>query len=177
MLRVAQPDEQNDAEHAFGMEVRDVRRTLGWTQEHLRRRMLEGYGIELSKTAMARLELGQRPIRFNEVYALSALLDIDLGEFAAQDVMSDEEIASATKELAVVQRKLTAVWKSISYLDSAQRKLLEARAMLDRDRGILISKLDRAQGDGREVDTSLYEEAWAEFQATMVELERSDGER
>jgi transcriptional regulator with XRE-family HTH domain len=81
MLRVAQPDDEHDAETTFGRAVRSARTTLGWTQEQLRRRLLDAYDIDLSKTAMARLEQGGRPIRLNEVYGLAQVLGIDLSGF------------------------------------------------------------------------------------------------
>ena len=81
MVRVTHPEEASDAEAAFGAAVRDRRTDLALTQEQVRRRLLDAHGIDLSKTAMIRLEQGKRPIRFTEVSALAQLLGIDLSSW------------------------------------------------------------------------------------------------
>ncbi|MFJ8687180.1 helix-turn-helix domain-containing protein [Micromonospora wenchangensis] len=66
------------AEELFGVQVREAREQRGWTQEQLASYLRTASGIELSPTAMNRLELGKRPIRLNEVAALADLLGLGL---------------------------------------------------------------------------------------------------
>lgn len=67
-----------EPERAFAAEVQRARAEHGWTQEKVRRRLVASFGIDLSSSAMSRLETALRPIRFGEAVALAALLDIDL---------------------------------------------------------------------------------------------------
>lgn len=65
-------------EKAFGVTVRRQRESVAWTQQQLRARLFADYGIDLSKTAMSRLENGDRPVRLNEAAALAHVLGIEL---------------------------------------------------------------------------------------------------
>lgn len=85
------------------MQVRQEREDRGWTQERLRKLLLEQSGIDLSATAMARLEQGKRPIRLNEVAALAQLLELELNQYAGMyKVVSDDEYEAARAELEQV---------------------------------------------------------------------------
>lgn len=77
-----EPEKVNlaSAEVQFGRAVSNARNVLGWTQERLRREVHAAYRIDLSKTAMSRLEKGERPIRLNEVAAIAAVLGMDAKE-------------------------------------------------------------------------------------------------
>lgn len=134
---MAQPDENNDAEAAFGQAVRGARNTLGWTLDHLRGRLLDGYGIDLSKTAMARLEQGNRPIRLNEVHALAHLLGIDLSGFGrgtARPNDSGDPVDRALKIAAerrdAVARELEVVGDHMAMLGAAVADAMQRRDQL-----------------------------------------------
>lgn len=137
---MTQPNPGIDPETAFGSMVRERRRLLGWTQDQLRRRLLDGHGIDLSKTAMARLEQGNRPIRFNEVFALSQLMDIYLPTFGGSPTRSQGEEADhalyeanaalmdTTQQLAAVEAEVAvaseAAASAASALQQAQARLI-----------------------------------------------------
>lgn len=144
----------SDAEAQFGALVRDRRTLLQWTQEQLRRRLLDGYGIELSKTAMARLEQGKRPIRLNEVAALAQLLEIDLQVYGkptrSEAQMLDAALADVTERLAAVDREIAV---ASARAEQAHESYQEARHRiyeLQHQRGLLnvemINLLDSLQG-------------------------------
>jgi transcriptional regulator with XRE-family HTH domain len=106
VLRVAGMETYSDPEAAFAAAVRDGRSNLRLTQEQVRRRLLDGFGIDLSKTAMSRLEQGERPIRLNEVAALAKILGIDL-RLGGQEIRESANERKADEE--EVRRELAAV--------------------------------------------------------------------
>lgn len=107
--------------------VKQAREARQWTQEELRKRLAD-LGITLEKTAMIRLESGKRPIRFNEVVALSRLLDMNLRTtgFAPAD-MTDDELATAEAQL---EATAAAVQKVARELDEVQRQEYDLRQTL-----------------------------------------------
>lgn len=137
--RVTQPDHPehvSSAEAVFGAMVRTRRGHLALTQEQLRKRLLDSYGIDLSKTAMSRLEQGERPIRLNEVQALANLLTIDMSGFgraANPEHGGDEFVARAIKKseerLSAVRKELDAVQSQLEMLNAARQ---EAQLRYDR---------------------------------------------
>jgi transcriptional regulator with XRE-family HTH domain len=171
---VAQPDEENDAEHAFGKAVRDVRRTRGWTQEQLRRRLLDGYGIDLSKTAMARLELGQRPIRLNEVHAIAQLLGIDMSGFGREPSVGERlnrGARVANERLAAVQQEIRMVSDALARADTERMRLIETLQELNHTASVL-DKIYKVMV-GNQQDSEWAVKALDELLGT----DRADGER
>lgn len=72
----------------------------GWSQEALARHLRDAAGIDLHQTAVARLERGERTIRFNEVTALAKLLGLDLHSYSAGiPQLTPEEYAEAKERL------------------------------------------------------------------------------
>lgn len=93
--------QQESAEEIFGAQVRQAREARGWTQDRLRRVLQDVAGVDLSSTAMTRLEQGKRPIRLNEVTALAQILELGLERYAGGPVrlMQQDEYERARKEL------------------------------------------------------------------------------
>jgi transcriptional regulator with XRE-family HTH domain len=153
LLRVAQPDEKHDAEHVFGEAVRSTRQARQWTQDQLRRRLLDGYGIDLSKTAMARLELGQRPIRLNEVHAISNLLGIDLSGFGrppADEELADQALRVARDRQKAVQDEIAVTSNELAQVDLQRDQLqdkLDRLRRVARQFDFVMAELIRNQGD------------------------------
>ncbi|WP_169807093.1 helix-turn-helix domain-containing protein [Micromonospora rosaria] len=83
--------QERSAEETFGAQVRKAREVRGWTQERLRTYLRDASGIDLSSTAMARLEQGKRPIRLNEVAALTDLLDLSLTQYGGRSAQVSEQ--------------------------------------------------------------------------------------
>lgn len=165
---MAQPDDDNDAEAAFGHAVRGARTTLGWTQDQLRRRLLDDHGIDLSKTAMARLELGQRPIRLNEVHALAVLLGMDLSGFGGAPKQTTGLDASVTRAMKLVEergnalaREIEAVNQHLTMLDTARQEAHFRRDRLRAQLEEMTSLVKRLHAGKNEVE-------WA--QAVLADL-------
>lgn len=90
----------SSAEQRFGAQVREGREIRGWSQEALARHLREAAGIELHQTAIARLERGERAIRFNEVTALAKLLGLDLQAYSGTlPALTDSEYEWAKEQL------------------------------------------------------------------------------
>lgn len=113
------------AEQRFGIMVRRAREAREWTQEELRKRLAD-CGISLEKTAMIRLEGGKRPIRFNEVVALSQLLDIKLSTstFTPEWHMDDEALERATDELERLEREIDQHTQQLAGVEFQRQELL-----------------------------------------------------
>ncbi|MDH6460893.1 transcriptional regulator with XRE-family HTH domain [Micromonospora sp. A200] len=133
----------SSAEQRFGAQVREAREVRGWSQEALARHLRESAGIELHQTAVARLERGERTIRFNEVAALAKLLGLDLQAYSAElPTLTDDEYEhakeslertraqeeQATRDLLRVQDQLTAEMRDLT---QERRTLVEQRQALE----------------------------------------------
>jgi transcriptional regulator with XRE-family HTH domain len=100
-------DETSEAR--FGARVRQAREDRGWSQEALARHLRDtAAGVDLHQSAIARLERGERAIRFNEAAALAKVLNIDLRPFAGIDVepLLTEEDYERVKALAEERRTM-----------------------------------------------------------------------
>lgn len=124
-------DPFRDPEAAFAAAVRDGRDNLRLTQEQVRRRLLDNFGIDLSKTAMSRLEKGERPIRFNEVAALAQILKIDVfanGRRQSQAEELDVSLMQANERLRAIETELavasTAMAAAAQAAQAAEERLL-----------------------------------------------------
>lgn len=111
---------QNGAtpEQLFGTLVRRSREALGLSQEELARDVTET-GTPLHQTALARIEGGNRGIRFNEVVALSVRLSLDLktNSFSPASQMSDEAIERTVAELETLRLKQFAAAQEVAKFD------------------------------------------------------------
>lgn len=135
VFRVTQPESTSNVEASFGALVRERRNLLSLTQEDLRRRLLDGYGIDLSKTAMSRLEQGERPIRLNEVFALARILGIDLSTYGRKDPVGPQ-FQELSAELEEATMRLDAIEREISI---ASMQVAQHQAALDESRAKLAS--------------------------------------
>lgn len=133
---MTQPGEQT-AEERFGAQVKAAREARGWTQERTREDLKQRYGLFLSSTAMTRLEQGRRPIRLNEVTALSKLLGLDLRQYAADTLprLSANEYTKALEQLEHLQEREREVAERLSEqiaeLGRERRELAEERWRLE----------------------------------------------
>lgn len=126
---MTQPDDST-AETRFGAYVKQVREARGWTQEFLRRQLADQFSVELSSTAMARLEQGKRPIRFNEVAALAKLFGLDLREYGSViPRLTEDEYRKAVHEVEKIR--------------TAERALREKLARMRQTRDDDISQTER----------------------------------
>jgi transcriptional regulator with XRE-family HTH domain len=61
----------------FARRLREARSARGWTQQYLADRLIE-MGVKMDRTAIARVERGQREVRLEELVAIAAALDVAL---------------------------------------------------------------------------------------------------
>lgn len=142
--------------------VRERRNALTLTQEQLRQRLLQ-HGIDLSKTAMSRLEQGERPIRLNEVTALAQVLGIDLrlignpeSRIYADERRADEEVVR--RELAALEREVVqasnmfeAARGAAAHAEYAARKAHERLTKLQKHREALLEVVARVTRGDEEI--------------------------
>jgi transcriptional regulator with XRE-family HTH domain len=69
---------ENIWEQRFGVQVRDLRRARGWTQDDLAER-LTAAGFPIHQTTVAKMEGGTRPTNVGEIAALAELFDVPIG--------------------------------------------------------------------------------------------------
>lgn len=103
-----------------------------WSQEALARHLRESAGIDLHQSAIARLERGERAIRFNEVTALAKLLGIDLQDYSAElPALTDDEYEWAQRKLQQLrdeeERAIAELTRVVEEQDSILAKFIEAR--------------------------------------------------
>ncbi len=75
-------------EERFGQQVRDLRRTRGWSQMDLAVRMTNA-GFVLHQAQISKMELGCRPIRLDEADAIARLLGVHLRALLDPEVTED----------------------------------------------------------------------------------------
>lgn len=124
--------DSSSAEKHFGGQVREARELRGWSQEALARHLRESAGIELHQTAVARLERGERAIRFNEVTALAKLLGLDLQVYSATlPTLTDSEYEWAREKLerlrAAEEQATRDFERVVMEQDSILAKVIETR--------------------------------------------------
>ncbi|WP_158289833.1 helix-turn-helix domain-containing protein [Micromonospora sp. S4605] len=122
--------QQQSAEEAFGAQVRQAREARGWTQDRLRRTLREVAGVDLSSTAMARLEGGKRPIRLNEVTALARVLELDLTQYGGRELrlMQHEAYEHAQERLTELRARLKTAELGFAELDIRASEAMALRA-------------------------------------------------
>lgn len=152
-MRVTHSGEQRaqTPEGVFGELVKEAREAVGLSQQGLGDKLREVFGVDLSQTALTRLERGQRPIRLNEVHALAHLLRIDLSRFSGPtQVFAASDYEQAPARLAELERELA-----------------QARALLDETRA-------RIRGEEREAEGRV---AWLDYQVKQLRRSMEDYER
>ncbi|MEU8391528.1 helix-turn-helix transcriptional regulator [Micromonospora sp. NPDC048843] len=122
----------SSAEQQFGAQVREAREIRGWSQEGLARHLRESAGLELHQTAIARLERGERAIRFNEVTALAKLLGLDLQTYSGTlPALTESEYEWAQEQLAKLraeEERTAREWERVVMeQDSLLSGFMEAR--------------------------------------------------
>ena len=119
-------------EQQFGAQVREAREVRRWSQEALARHLRDEAGLELHQTAIARLERGERAIRFNEVTALAKLLGLDLETYSGTlPALTDGEYEWALEQLKQLQaedERTAAEWERAALeQDAILSEFIEAR--------------------------------------------------
>lgn len=130
--------DSSSAEQRFGAQVREAREARGWSQEALARHLRDAAGIDLHQTAIARLERGERAIRFNEVSALAKLLGLDLQTYSAElPTLTDDEYQHAKESLERVRAQEERATRDLLHV---QEQLETEMAELTRDRRTLVDQ-------------------------------------
>jgi transcriptional regulator with XRE-family HTH domain len=111
-------------EAAFGARVRQMRERQNLSQRRLAELVAER-GVKLDPTAVTRLEKeGERGIRLSEAAAISAVLDIDLGDFIYEHSDPEERLSALR---AAADQNLTFARR---FLQGALETLTEVRKLL-----------------------------------------------
>ncbi|MEV0156889.1 helix-turn-helix transcriptional regulator [Micromonospora sp. NPDC050686] len=123
--------QQPSAEDLFGTQVRQAREARGWTQDRLRRVLRDVAGLDLSSTAMTRLEQGKRPIRLNEVTALARVLELELAQYGGTEVRLTQHDAyeQAKTQLAELQGMLEAAENELAAASITEQHARQARVV------------------------------------------------
>lgn len=122
---------ETSAEQRFGAQVREAREGRGWSQEALARNLRDTTGIDLHQTAIARLERGERAIRFNEVAAMANLLGLDLTPYSSTaPPLTPEEYENAVRSLEKVREMEQDLGRREAALDGELDDLRQERGRL-----------------------------------------------
>jgi transcriptional regulator with XRE-family HTH domain len=103
-----------DHEAAFGARVRSLRKTRGWSQEHLAEQM-QMLGHNWLQSTVTKTENGQRPLRLNEAAALAEVLAVPLAE-ATRPLPDSADLAALREQIAQVSAEEEALRDSIEKL-------------------------------------------------------------
>ncbi len=68
-----------DYETSFGNNIRKLRKQKKFTQEQLTAK-LQTYGCDITRSAMAKIEVGQRHLYPDEILLIKELLDVSFDE-------------------------------------------------------------------------------------------------
>lgn len=126
-------------ERMFGVRVKDLRQSRGWTQDDLAKRMTSA-GYQMHQTTVAKMESGARPTSVGEVAALAAIFGMPIGsvfsdddevdqmllrlsEATAQTARLAQELVDLTKQEVEVRKRLDAATEHVKTLESIASKL------------------------------------------------------
>jgi len=131
------------AEQSLGAQVKEARERRGWSQDTLVRHLRDTADLEVHQTAIARLERGERAIRFNEAAALAELLGIDLGMYSVNWHYEPISAADYEPTVAKVQELGEALDTTKAELWKLDAEYQDRRNTLERD--VTALSLERAK--------------------------------
>lgn len=148
-------------EALVGVQVRRLRTERGWSQAQLGQK-LSPYGFDLTQTTVAKLELGQRPLRLNEVAAIAHLFGVTvpdlLGQAASAPLvdpmraLDDPDFADLVRERLQLQAQIGELTKEYDGIqmdaDVLAHKLHALHARLE-ERRQRLAQLDSAIAERR----------------------------
>lgn len=136
-LRPLEPFEQdelrrvmNAVEPAFRQGVRDRRERLGWSQTRLAKE-LASIGMHVDGTAITRIESGERRIRLDEAWAISAVMRLPIDTFLPLSTVDlrlrvellERVLDEQRSEAATAQRDVEETEQELKNVRAALRKI------------------------------------------------------
>ncbi|MEU5721589.1 helix-turn-helix domain-containing protein [Micromonospora sp. NPDC047738] len=175
--------QEQTAEERFGAQVRAAREAQGWTQERLRAALRAASGIELSSTAMARLEQGKRPIRLNEVSALAQVLGLSVHQYGggAGGGLTREKYEQARERLVNVRAQAAEQYErlliarrradqAVEDLAQAERRFFDMQAQLEELQVLVTAYEDADKATNQRVDPEVEESRIRAFEREQARL-------
>lgn len=92
----------------LGRNVREIRKSMGWSQEELARQMAS-HGYEMHQTTIAKLENAGRPTTVGELVALSKILHVGVGRLLSSQSKPIEESSGDEKALQELEKAMIEV--------------------------------------------------------------------
>lgn len=87
------PIESVDGESLASYNLKQIRKTLGMSQQQIADRIAQVSDVKLSQTQIAKIERGERPWRVNEMFAIAEALGVDYHElFTGQPASNDPQM-------------------------------------------------------------------------------------
>lgn len=112
-------------ERTFAINMRKLRKQLGWSQNDLARNVYRGHGVRLDSAAITRLEKhadeapGARVIRLGEAAVIASVLGSSLIDMAVSHRPLSVQLERAEAELLDLQKSRTQV--EYQYQDALDR--------------------------------------------------------
>src|ERR1700690_2196010 len=139
-----QPSDFSDS--IFARRLREVRQQAGITQQQLAARMT-GVGHKLHRSAVAKIELGERPVTIGEAVQLAGILGVPLMELVTDRGASTE---LERRHAARVEAQIAV--RSLQHEAAERHKLMEEQKILYDN---VVDRLKAAQQRLRELGGEL----------------------
>jgi transcriptional regulator with XRE-family HTH domain len=130
----------------FARRLREVRQQAGVTQQQLAARMT-GVGHKLHRSAVAKIELGERPVTIGEAVQLAAILGVPLME-----LVTDRGAATELERQHAARVEAQIAVRSLQHEAAERDKLLEEQRVLYDN---VVARLKAAQQRLRELGGEL----------------------
>lgn len=130
----------------FARRLREVRRQAGVTQQQLALRMTE-VGHKLHRSAVAKIELGERPVTIGEAVQFAGILGVPLME-----LVTDRGAATELERRHAARVEAQIAVRSLQHEAAERHKLMEEQTVLYSN---VVSRLQAAQQRLRELGGEL----------------------
>lgn len=147
---VGPPEQQGPpsdlSDSIFARRLREVRQQAGVTQQQLAARMTE-VGHKLHRSAVAKIELGERPVTIGEAVQLAGILGVPLVE-----LVTDRGAATELERQHAVRVEAQIAVRSLQHEAAERHKLLKEQEILYDN---VVDRLKAAQHRLRELGGEL----------------------
>lgn len=138
------PSDRSDS--IFARRLREVRQQAGVTQQQMATRMTEA-GHKLHRSAVAKIELGERPVTIGEAVQLAGILGVPLME-----LVTDHGASTHVERLHAARVEAQIAVRSLQHEAAERHKLLEEQKLLYDN---VVGRLAAAQRRLRELGGEL----------------------
>lgn len=137
-----------DFNQQLGRNVARLRAAAGMSQTDLAER-LTNWGLSFQQQTVLKVEKGSRPVRAEELYALSVILRVPMHVLATRS--EDQERSQALTQLrfaegqiAELQKELSELQKEIEHQEARRQESLERLAALDEVEAAAVGSANEA---------------------------------